>query len=169
MRPREGSHSDTGDSDDSGFIQSQDSFEEKEASEENLDHPPQQKRLLTDFRRFSTIGTPALEYGDIVNIPEVVVTSHDSHDEDSPQPPSHEDKKRRLRRSVSSPDGMLGAKMTIVPTPRETEKQDDFSVTLEDVQKYKFLRKTSRDSFSSNDDRYVVYNSLLFNTNLFSL
>ena len=39
------------------------------------------KRILTEFRRFSTICSPGLDYSDVVSIPEVVVTSHD-HDED---------------------------------------------------------------------------------------
>ena len=102
------------------------------------------------------------EYGDIVNIPEVVVTSHDATDDDN-QPPQHGliDKRRRLRRSLSSPDGVFlsSEKMKMLQDSSDivSEKQDDFSVTLEDVQKYKFLRKTSRDSYSSNDDRFIFY------------
>ena len=62
VKPSEASSTHS-DSDDSGFIQSQDSFEEKE--EEHIEATEAEsvfceKKLITDFRRFSTIGTPGL-------------------------------------------------------------------------------------------------------------
>ena len=67
------------------------------------------------------------------------------------------DKRKRLRRSLSSPDGSIMSRM-IVQHPRI---EDDFSVTLEDVEKFKVLRKRSGGSISSNEDRYKQKNYVI--------
>ena len=119
------------------------------------------KRILTEFRRFSTICSPGLDYSDVVSIPEVVVTSHDQ-DEDfqelssiSASSRSLGDRRRRLQRSLSSPEAVTSSSSSL-PQHQHfiVNKNDDFTVTLEDVQKFKFLRKTS--GCSSTEDRWVA-------------
>ena len=150
------------DSDDSGYLPSPDNLEEKtiigeespDSSYCNVSKAFHSKRSLTDFRRFSTICSPGLEYNDIVSIPEVVVTSHDD-DAASISSMQHNvtgDRRRRLRRSLSSPETLMISNMSL-----QQPKNDDFSVTLEDVEKFKFLRKRSGCGSINSDERFCFY------------
>ena len=148
------------DSDDSGYLPSPDNLEEKtivvneealDSSYSNVSQAFHSKRSLTDFRRFSTICSPGLEYSDIVSIPEVVVTSHDDDSTSMSSLSSSQhnvsDRRRRLRRSLSSPENLMISNMSL-----QQQKNDDFSVTLEDVEKFKVLRKRSGCGSSINSD-----------------
>ena len=156
------------DSDDSGYLPSPDNLEEKaivceespDSSYSNVSNAFHSKRSLTDFRRFSTICSPGLEYNDIVSIPEVVVTSHDD-DAASMSSMQHNvvgDRRRRLRRSLSSPESLMLSNMSL----QQQQKNDDFSVTLEDVEKFKFLRKRSGCGSVNSDERFCSFMTFLF-------
>ena len=111
-------------------------------------------------RRFSSVCSVSDHYREI-SIPEVVVTSHDDEDSTSTEAkPSHSDNRRTLMRSLSSPDGMM---TNIASSSNEVERNDfrndDFVVTLEDVEKFKVMRKKSGGSGGSNfDERLTDFN-----------
>ena len=131
------------DSDDSGFSPS-----------EELDKlgPEQRKEMVGNLlypeshRRFSTTCAP-------ICIPSVVVTSHD--DEESPgtsSRPSLSDKRTKLRRSLSSPDSILVSHPTSPTEEPNNFRNNDYIVTLEDVEKFKLMRNKSVGSGGSNID-----------------
>ena len=133
------------DSDDSGFVPSEEDKPGSAGSVVSL-YPE-------NHRRFSTTCAPSSHHYKEISIPEVVVTSHD--DEESPSTaskPSISEKRGRLRRSLSSPDGMLIPLLS--PAEEQTHfRNDDFIVTLEDVEKFKSQRRRSGSAGSNVDER----------------
>ena len=123
------------DSDDSGFSPS-----------EEMDKlgPEQRKEILypENHRRFSTTCAPSSEGFKEISIPSVVVTSHDEEESDcASSNTSLTDKRNRLRRSLSSPDSLLPSH-SVTEEPSHF-RNNDFVVTLEDVEKFKLMRKKS--------------------------
>ena len=123
------------DSDDSGFSPS-----------EEMDKlgPEQRKEILypENHRRFSTTCAPSSEGFKEISIPSVVVTSHDEEESDCASTnTSLTDKRNRLRRSLSSPDSLLPSH-SVTEEPSHF-RNNDFVVTLEDVEKFKLMRKKS--------------------------
>ena len=138
------------DSDDSGFSPSED-----------LDKlgPEQRKEMVGSLvypethRRFSTTCAPSSEGFREICIPSVVVTSHD--DEEPPATstrPSLTEKRTRLRRSLSSPDSILVSHSTSPTEEPNNFRNNDYIVTLEDVEKFKLMRNKSVGSGGSNID-----------------
>ena len=131
------------DSDDSGFAPSEElafsCTEEERAG-----------RFTERSRRFSSICSPTDHFREI-SIPEVVVTSHDDEESTSDCKTNLSERRRRLVRSLSSPDGMVGPTFTRENFEQNNFRNDDFSVTLEDVEKFKVMRKKS--GGSNFDDR----------------
>ena len=138
------------DSDDSGFSPS-----------EELDKlgPEQRKEMVGTLlypdthRRFSTTCAPSSEVYKEICIPSVVVTSHD--DEEAPgssSRPSLTEKRTKLRRSLSSPDSLLLSHSPV----REDQnhfRNNDYVVTLEDVEKFKMRNKSAGSGGSNIDER----------------
>jgi hypothetical protein len=110
------------------------------------------------YRRFSTACAPIRTHSEFVPIPEVVITSHDDEDDDetpSPLNPRH----RMLRRSMSSPDGVLShlsqeTCLKLASLAMDQRENADY-VTLEDVERFKMRRRKSGASSNNsfNDER----------------
>ena len=127
------------DSDDSGFSPSEEMDklgpEQRKAMVGNLLYPE-------SHRRFSTTCAPSSEGFKEISIPSVVVTSHDEEESDcASSNTSLTDKRNRLRRSLSSPDSLLPSH-SVTEEPSHF-RNNDFVVTLEDVEKFKLMRKKS--------------------------
>ena len=106
--------------------------------------PEQRKEILypENHRRFSTTCAPSSEGFKEISIPSVVVTSHDEEESDcASSNTSLTDKRNRLRRSLSSPDSLLPSH-SVTEEPSHF-RNNDFVVTLEDVEKFKLMRKKS--------------------------
>ena len=146
----------TSDSDDSGFAPSEEMvFPGTEDS---------RGKFKESHRRFSTICTTAEHFKEL-SIPEVVVTNHD--DEEPPSSCSKQslsEKRIKLRRSLSSPGGLVPNLFSSVE--QNDFRNHDYIVTLEDVEKFKVMRKKSGGSGSSNfDERLTSY----FNTSVYNV
>ena len=129
------------DSDDSGFSPSEElafpCTEEEKAG-----------RFTERGRRFSSICSVRDHFRDI-SIPEVVVTSHDD-EEVLDCRVNLSERRRTLVRSLSSP-GMVSPTLTSSNIEQNNFRNHHFSVTLEDVEKFKVMRKIS--GGSNFDDR----------------
>ena len=137
------------DSDDSGFSPS-----------EEMDKlgPEQRKEMMGSLlyqeshRRFSTTCAPSSEGYKEVSIPSVVVTSHDDEESScASSKASLTEKRGKLRRSLSSPDSLLPSHSAPTEEPNHF-RNNDFIVTLEDVEKFKLMREKSLGSGGSNID-----------------
>ena len=138
------------DSDDSGFSPSEElSFpctEEEKAG-----------RFTERGRRFSSICSVRDHFRDI-SIPEVVVTSHDDEEVSSDCRVNLSERRRTLVRSLSSP-GMVSPTLTSENIEQNNFRNNHFSVTLEDVEKFKVMRKIS--GGSNFDDRSSLTKKIL--------
>merc|ERR1719431_121573 len=114
------------------------------------------------YRRFSTACAPIRTISDYVPIPEVIITSIDDDGEEENETPSalQPRPRHRLRRSMSSPDGVLShlsqetcMKLANLAIDHE---EDTTYVTLEDVEKFKNRRRRSGASSSNSffDERF---------------
>eukprot|EP00092_Neocalanus_flemingeri_P002413 GFUD01002580.1.p1 GENE.GFUD01002580.1~~GFUD01002580.1.p1 ORF type:complete len:591 (+),score=137.53 GFUD01002580.1:172-1944(+) len=141
-----------------------------EISDQIYKDPP---RRGENYRRFSTACAPIRTLSEYVNIPEVVITSHDDDIEDE-NPSQLNPKHRMLRRSMSSPDGVLShlsqeTCLKLASLAMNLQEEADY-VTLEDVEKFKLRRKKSGASSinSLNDERFQLTDETWSYTNFSS-
>ena len=151
------------------FINENDSpdFYETEAEEEEQSFLEIGDQIYKDpprrgesYRRFSTACAPFRTLSENIPIPEVVITSHDDDDIDDETGSQVSPKRRMLRRSMSSPDGVLSQLsqetcLKLANLAMDLQEGADY-VTLEDVEKFKLRkRKSVASSITSlNDDRW---------------
>jgi len=128
------------------------------------------------YRRFSTACAPIRTNSDYVPIPEVIITSIDDEDEDDNEPPSPLQPKPRhkLRRSMSSPDGVLShlsqeTCLKLASLAMDQRENTDY-VTLEDVERFKMRRRKSGASSNNSfwDDRFQLTDETWSYTNFSS-
>ena len=146
--------------------------EDQVSREDNREYfPPQDDQSYKDlntrrgetYRRFSTACAPIRTSSDYVPIPEVIITSIDDDVEEENETPSalQPRPRHRLRRSMSSPDGVLShlSQETCMKLANLAmdHQEDTAYVTLEDVEKFKNRRRRSGASSSNSffDERYI--------------
>lgn len=128
------------------------------------------------YRRFSTACAPIRTNSEYVPIPEVIITSIDDDDEDDNEPPSplNPRPRHKLRRSMSSPDGVLShlsqeTCLKLASLAMDQRENLDY-VTLEDVEKFKMRRRKSGASSNNSfyDERFQITDETWSYTNFSS-